>query len=84
MDLVHFLCTSVFLVSIYTIQIALFVVQPGSVVHWRTSDGLPPATALRRWTVMYDDFTLIWFRHNGPVAKTIMLTDLTLVWMVQV
>ena len=39
---------SVYLVLIYTIQTALFVVQPGSVVHWRTSEGLTPATALRR------------------------------------
>ena len=48
MDLVKFICTSVFLVSMYIIQIALFVVQPGSVVHWRTIEGLPPATSLRR------------------------------------
>ena len=46
-DLVHFLCNSVFLVSIYTIQTALFVMQQGSVVHWRTSEGLTLATALR-------------------------------------
>ena len=46
-DFVYFLCTSVFLVSIYTFQIALFVMQPGSVVHWRTTEGLTPVTALR-------------------------------------
>ncbi len=28
-------------------QILLFVVQPGSVVHWRAVEGLIPATALR-------------------------------------
>ena len=48
-DLVYFLCISVFLVSIYAIQIALFDVQPGSVVHGRTNEGLIPATALRQW-----------------------------------
>ena len=41
-------CNSVFLVSIYTIQTTLFAVQPGSVVHWRTTEGLTPATALRQ------------------------------------
>ena len=33
--------------TLYTVQIALFVVQPGSVVHWRTTEGLKPANALR-------------------------------------
>ena len=28
------------------IQTALFVMQPSSVVHWRTTEGLTPATAL--------------------------------------
>ena len=46
-DLVYFLYTSVFSVLIYAIQIALFVVQLGSVVHWRTTEGLTPATVLR-------------------------------------
>ena len=48
MELVNFLCTSVFLRSFYAFQIALFVVQLGSVVHWRAAEGLTPATALRR------------------------------------
>ena len=47
-DFVYFLCTSVFLGSFYALQIALFVVQLGSVVHWRAAEGLTPATALRR------------------------------------
>ena len=51
-DLAHFLYNSVFLVLIYTIQRALFVMQPGSVVHWRTTEGLTPATALRQWLLV--------------------------------
>ena len=52
-DLIHFLCNSIFLVSIYTIQTALFVVQLGSVVHWRTTEGLTPVTALRQWAQVW-------------------------------
>ena len=48
-DLVLFLCNSIFSVLIYTIQTTLFVMQLGSVVHWRTIEGPTPATALRRW-----------------------------------
>jgi len=47
-DFVYFLCTSVFLWSFYALQIALLVVQLGSVVQWRAAEGLTPATALRR------------------------------------
>ena len=47
-DFVYFLCTSVFLGSFYALQIALFVVQLGSVVQWRAAEGLTPATALRQ------------------------------------
>ena len=54
-DFVYFLCASVFLGSFYALQIVLFVVQPGSIVHWRAVEGLPPATGLRRcplaWSV---------------------------------
>ena len=39
----------VFLGLFYALQIALFVVQLGSVVHWRATEGLTPATGLRRW-----------------------------------
>ena len=42
------LYTSVFLGSVYALQIGLFVVQLGSVVYWRAAEGLTPATALRR------------------------------------
>ena len=49
-DIAYFLCTSVFLVLIYTIQLALFVVQQGSVVQGRTTEGLTPATALRPYS----------------------------------
>ena len=52
-NFVHFLCNSVFLVSIYTIQITLFVMQPGSFLHWRTTKGLTPATALRPWLSVF-------------------------------
>ena len=52
-DLVYFLCISVFLVSIFTVKIVSFVVQPGSVVHGRTNEGLIPATALRPWKELH-------------------------------
>ena len=52
-----------FLVSFYTLQTVLFVVQPGYVVHWRAAEGLTPATALRRW--FSHDFALIYKKHIG-------------------
>ena len=33
---------------IYTIQIVFYFMQPGPVVHWRTTEGPTPATVLRR------------------------------------
>ena len=53
-DFVYFLCTSVFLGSFYAFQIALLVVQLGSVVHWRPAEGLIPATVLRRCTRLHE------------------------------
>ena len=69
LDFFNFLCTSVFLRSFYAFQIVLFVVQLGSVVHWRAAEGLIPATVLRRWAEMVIGPIGHEFLAAEPVAK---------------